>query len=496
MFKKMFSMVLAAVMLAGIAGCSGQSDNDGEQVKFTVTLSDLMNKYILQSANINEDKWVQEINNGANVKITYNFLDHKRFDEQMQLMYASGDITDVVIDANDWRTPMTNEAIQNGVFQPLADLLDEEKYPNLMGSIPEKAWESAKMSDGEIYGIPVVYRTIDASRVTYIRKDLLEKYNLKTPVTIDDFVNVLRVFKENGMKYPYSGRENWSYTDLFVSPFGVDMNRFNLNDDGEMVPDIIRPEYKEAIAFNRKLYEEGLMNPESLMTSGTDWSNKIKSGEIGMFMHDAEAFSSWNLGLQANVPDAELTIIPSPIGPDGAKGSATTPPIVRSLYINAKYKNPEKVLEYLEYLCREDVRENLIFGGVTPEEYVVPTSEIDVAERDYRRLLTTVYDNSYNKYMLPYEPNADVMQNYIDNIANYEGYHAYKADTLESFVNHPDLIPGASCNLWQEYAAKIFYGELPVSAYDDFVAEYLKRGGQEIVDEVTKLYKEGKMVLY
>lgn len=498
MLKRICAIGMAAALAVGIAGCGQSADSDNGQTEFSVTISNQMNQYILQSPDINDDKWVHEVNDGADVKVTYNFLDHKRFNEQIQLMYASGDITDVIIAYDDWRAPMTNDAIQNGVFQPLSELLKdgEKKYPNLMSTIPEKAWESATMPDGEIYGIPVVFRSIDAGRVTYIRKDLLDKYNLETPVTIDDFVNVLKVFKENGMKYPYSGREKWSYTDLFISPFGVDMNRFNLNDKGEMVPDILRPEFKEAIAFNRKLYEEGLMNPESLMTSGTDWSNKIKAGEIGMFMHDSESFGSWNLGLKANVPDGEFIIIPSPVGYNGDQGAAATPTIVSSLYINAKYKNPERILEYLDYLCQEDVKKNLIFGGVPEDEYVVPSSEIDVAERDYRRIISIIYDNSYNKYMLPFEPNADVLQNYIDNIAPNEGYHSYKADKLESFDAHPDLIPGANCNLWQEYAAKIFYGELPVDAYDDFVAEYLKRGGQEIVDEATQLYKEGKMVEY
>ena len=46
-------------------------------------------------------------------------------------------------------------------------------------------------------------------RATYIRKDLLDKYGLDIPVTLDDFVNVLRVFKENGVKYPYVGREKF-----------------------------------------------------------------------------------------------------------------------------------------------------------------------------------------------------------------------------------------------------------------------------------------------
>lgn len=498
MLKRICTTALAAVLALSAVGCgSGSGGNDG-QTEISISVSDQMNKYILQSPDINEDKWVKELNEGANVKVTYNFLDHKRFSEQIQLMYASADITDVVIAYDDWRSPMTNDAIENGAFQPLTALLENgaEKYPNLMSAIPEKAWENSKMPDGEIYGIPVVYKSIDSGRVTYIRKDLLEKYNLEIPVTIDDFVNVLRVFKENGMKYPFAGREKWSYTDLFIAPFGVDMNRFNLNEKGEMVPDIIRPEFKEAIAFNRKLYEEGLMNPESLMMSGTDWSNKIKAGEIGMFMHDSESLSSWNLGLKANVPDGEFTIIPSPVGYNGSRGAATTPTIVSSLYINAKYKTPEKVLEYLDYLCREDVKENLIFGGVSKEEFVMPTSEIDVAERDYRRIISLVYDNSYNKYMLPFAEDADVMQNYIDNIAEYEGYHSYKADKMESFDQYPDLIPGTACNLWQEYAAKIFYGEYPVSAYDEFVAEYLKRGGQAIVDEATKLYQAGEMVQY
>ena len=35
-----------------------------------------------------------------------------------------------------------------------------------------------------------------------VRQDWLDKYNLEAPVTLDDYTNVLRTFKENGVQIP------------------------------------------------------------------------------------------------------------------------------------------------------------------------------------------------------------------------------------------------------------------------------------------------------
>jgi len=35
-------------------------------------------------------------------------------------------------------------------------------------------------------------------------------------------------------------------------------------------------------------------------------------------------------------------------------------------------------------------------------------------------------------------------------------------------------------------------GQLPIDAFDDFVKEYLKRGGDEAIKEATARYKAGK----
>lgn len=77
MFKKICLVTLAAVILTSAAGCGTETENDSSPAQFSVTVSDQMNKYILQSPDINEDKWVQEINSGANAKVTFNFLDHQ-----------------------------------------------------------------------------------------------------------------------------------------------------------------------------------------------------------------------------------------------------------------------------------------------------------------------------------------------------------------------------------------------------------------------------------
>lgn len=39
---------------------------------------------------------------------------------------------------------------------------------------------------------------------------------------------------------------------------------WQLNDEGQVVPAYLLPEMKEALAFYKKLYDEGLIDPESL----------------------------------------------------------------------------------------------------------------------------------------------------------------------------------------------------------------------------------------
>jgi len=102
-------------------------------------------------------------------------------------------------------------------------------------------------------------------------------------------------------------------------------------------------------------------------------------------------------------------------------------------------------------------------------------------------------NDSFNVLQEPFKPTAKEEKDFREIIAPKEGLIWYDPVNLKSVDAHPDLKPGEkNCNLFLEYAAKIFYGQLPASAHDDFVKEYLKRGGDEMIKEATEAYKAGK----
>lgn len=514
--KKLFTILLVGlVAVAQFTGCTKKESTDapaqgtqGTQapLKFTMNRSSNNNQYATSSPDINNDKWVKEINKRANVEMTIKMMDHNKFAEQMQLMFASGDIPDIVWSYGDWKDKRLSGAVEAGVFTPLDDLLakNKDKLTNLMKAIPEQAWKEAKTDfDGKTYGIPAGYLGVPALNGTFVRKDLLDKYGLKAPTNLDEAVKMLKTFKDNGMKFPYTGREKWNYTTTFLEPFGVATNRWNTNEKGELVPDIIRPEMKEALAFHANLVKEGLMDPEFLTTNGTDWNNKIKSGKAGIFTHQASGLAGWDTGIKDSVPDGKFALIPAIAGPKGAKGSTTSPTIQTSLFINRNFKEADRFLQFLDWASTEEAQEFFAFGIEGQDytkkdgkiQYTPTTDAAKATENAFRGILGMVGDGSYNKLLTPYQPGGQEVLNYFQNIGPKEGYHAYKTPIINALKDHPDLAPEAN-DLFFEYAAKIVLGQIPVSDFDKFVAEYMKRGGDKVIKEATEQLKAGKLIKY
>lgn len=505
MKTRRLSGILAIVIAVTctMAGCAKKEvttdTGDGGKLVFSLSLPDSGNQYVIRSSDINEDEWVNKFNEKFNTDITLIYRDSKRDNEEMQMMFAAGEIPDVIVAYGDCRTKLYAEAIENGAFMKLNDLLEEnsEDLAKLIETIPERAWNESKNTDGDIFGIPVNFKEDGSSKATYIRKDLLEKYNLEIPDTIDEFIEVMRVFKQNGMKYPYCAREGWAYSELFISCFGVAADRFNLNEKGEMVPDIITDRFKNAMAFNRKLCEEGLINPESLTINSTEWANKIKTGEIGMFIHDAANLEAWNSQMKVNVPDAEYILIPSPLGFNGERGATVNAAITSTLFINSEFKQAKELLLFLNEQCKD---ENIAFIRQEAKkciENAETATEMEISKRDFIGGLQLVVNGGYNIDLA--ESDSTYAQNYKDwyeNVREKEGYHAYKIQDIPCLEKYPELKPGYNNSLLMEYTTKIFTGEWPIEKYDEFVETYMKRGGDELIKEATQMYKNGEVFRY
>lgn len=189
----------------------------------------------------------------------------------------------------------------------------------------------------------------------------MDKYGLDIPVTLDDFVNVLRVFKENGVKYPYVGREKFMYTDTFFGAFNA-------------VP--------------------------------TTWLEN-ENGEVGIFQRNVINFTQMQARLEQAVLDGEFLMIPGPTGEDGGHGVAEVPSYMRVFMINRNVENPERIRQFFDYMGTQEAVDFFSFG-IEGEDYTknedgtvnfeYPTDTAAMGEIQYRaEWLWGVRDSAYNK---------------------------------------------------------------------------------------------------
>ena len=515
---RLFSLIMAAAIGVSLfSGCgndkkttqkettsSATGDTKQEKpLKFSILSWAGTSDYVTQSPDITKDKYLQNFNKKFNVEMTMKMVDDKNRDQQTQMLMASGDIPDVVLGLGDVNYVGLAGSVQAGMYWDLNDILkknaDKWKYVN---EIPKIAWEYGQVN-GKQYGIPVQYLGTSARRGTVIRKDLLDKTGLKVPTTLDEYLEVLRAFKKLGVKYPYAGRTRWEYTDLFFSAFGVQQyDQWNLDKDGRMVPDMIRPEMKEALKFHAQLYKEGLIDPESLTTNSTDWGNKINAGKVGLFTSNVGDLPGRITNLKQNVPDGDYMLIPSPQGPRGNKGMYKYPPVNVMAYINKNFKEPERILKLIDDQLSPEGRELIAFGieGDTYTkkdgkiQYTYPTTKSGVDEQAWRmNSVCFARDDSYNKLMLPFQPKGTELLSWFENIGTKEGYTYFQPkEKLKTIDARPELAPKNN-NLFLDYSAKIFLGQGDADKlFDEFVKEYLKRGGEEVIKEATEMHKAGK----
>lgn len=103
--EKWVSLILSTALVSSlVAGCGSNETSDGnvdaagetKPLKFSISLNTSGNAYTESSKDINTDKWVKELEKRANVDLDIKLIPLKDFDSKMAVMFAGGDIPDVV----------------------------------------------------------------------------------------------------------------------------------------------------------------------------------------------------------------------------------------------------------------------------------------------------------------------------------------------------------------------------------------------------------------
>lgn len=332
--KTAVSLLLAALLVFNLAGCSGGGKEPAAEsdaafnkeglpiVNEPVTLDVLTVRWGNMGDMFLQNQWLKDLEKQTNVKINWQIMSSNDWGEQKSIMLASGTLPDIIFGD----IVFSDSDIVNNLsyFRPLDEYIDQY-MPNLKAAMEETP-EMKQMStfpDGKIYSLPARLPSRPESSIQpIINKTWLDKLGLDVPDNTEELYQVFKAFKEqdpngNGKadEIPVSGSGDIS-VDLY-NPFGItDINANSMMVvDGEPVFYPITENYKEAIKWAHQLYAEGLIDQEVFTQDNTMLTAKQQNPDVPLV-----GFSNqW-------VPDAvfgkwkdQYIAIPPIAGPDGKR---------------------------------------------------------------------------------------------------------------------------------------------------------------------------------
>ncbi len=416
----------------------------------------------------------------------------------------------------------SNEAavlLEDGLIYDLTEYLP--KYaPNYWKWINDPANEAerkeATLSDGTFYSVASVKEDIynQLYMGPIVRQDWLDECGLQTPVTLADWENVLRTFKQ---KYGAT----LSFTSSIMTASGgiasgtgaygfANTTDFRVDDEGNVVIPQITKEWKEMMEILVKWYKEGLIDIDALSNSDDSLRQKALSGKAGIaFVMAGQANMIMNDSAQAGTGAKWVGMEYPRTAPDAPTSMVCANATKLTGYhtvITTQTSEDELItaLRWLDYGWTEEGRMYWNFGdeGISYEldKDGVP-QWTDLVLKDELGM-----SNGRNKYC-GVSGSASVIQ--MKSWAKASNSEAMDA-TIEAWARNTEankhILPSSEFtlednekynSLWapistfiNEESLKILTGESSISSIDNFTKKLYDIGLQDVLDLKQKYYDD------
>lgn len=276
-------------------------------------------------------------------------------------------------------------AVNQGLILPLSDYMSPETTPYLYKLMDKQPIYRAYMQapDGKIYG--VAHSEYNVNNVVFmwntIRKDWLDKLNLKMPETIDEYHDVLVAFRDqdpngNGEKDEipliYQNEDMFGLYS-FKTAFGFKYSDIWSQTDGKVAFDLMDDKFFDCLTTLHQWYEEGLLQQTITSSEGSTYLSQDRAGGRVLSSSD-NLISDANLS-KAIEPDAEFVFINPLYNPDYPEN---TDPYINKrnefndyFVITADCKNPEIAAKWLDWVYASEDSVTLRYWGIEGDTYTV-----------------------------------------------------------------------------------------------------------------------------
>ena len=343
-----------------------------------------------------------------------------------------------------------------------------------------------------------------------IRQDWLDKLGLEVPVTLDDWYNVLKAFKDgdpngNGIadEIPFTTRHTQAGILAFMEAYGI--SGFEANEQFFIEDDTIKYAYiddrcKEALTFMNKLYSEGLIDQEYATNDTNVWLSRI-TNEVSGACQDtvARAYSLGQAINQAGNEDAKFVVVAPPQGPDGTQMTTSQMQAIRGYTaISADSEYIEEIVKMFDYFFSEEgsLLNNWGIEGLTYEMVDGKPQYTDMIANDEqgRSILSmlNVYGHREWAYQqdIGYE-DALLDPEYVVYRNEMEQYIRPTLPALSFTEDERDLINSKYTEIQtykDEMCSRFITGKESLDNFDTFVETIKSMGIEEVLEAYQAAY--------
>lgn len=439
---------------------------------------------------------IKQLEEYTNTSLDIQFVPNSSYPDKVNITLASGQLpTIMVVD----KTPSFVNAARAGAFWEVGPYLKD--YPNL--SQANEIVLNNSSIDGKYYG---VYRERVLGRMgVTLNKVWMDNLGLQPPKTIDEFYNVMKAFKEND---PDQNGKDDTYGivitkyagpwDIMQVWFGAP-NGWGEDSSGNLVPTHMTPEYRDALQFFRKMYDEGLVNEDFAVMDSAVWNDPFVNGKAGVFVDVADNARRLNSPMQEKAPrDSSYTnVFQAPVGPKGHRDMPTTGYAGMLAISKSTVKTEEelkKVLAFIDKLGDVEIQ-NLLGYGVEGTHYdmvngyIVPKENLDAG-------LLQQY-NGLNQMLTFIGPDAPTLeQTEINNmIAEVQAANEdiVVANPAQPLVSEVYAQKGQQLdNIIADARIQYIVGHIDDAGLDKAIELWKTTGGNDYIEEINRLHTEAK----
>lgn len=387
--------------------------------------------------------------------------------------------------------------------------------------------------DGKLMALPET-NISDGPKMLWLRKDWMDKLNLKEPTTIEEAEYIIEQFvkqdpegngegntvglaceseicDESGYNYEY-------HLDILFAAYDSYPQQWMKNEEGELFWGGVQPESKEALAHVRELYEKGILDKQFLMRTNNNIVDLIVEGKCGAFFGPWWAPNNPLMEAMKENPEAEWKPYLLSNCEDGTIRYAQQNASTHYVVVKKGYEHPEVVMKMISVLfdyVRYNDKDNEDFihyyqwnVDPTARPVYINVDYSDALNRCYRNLMEVLsgekdvseleqLEQSYYQHCFAYENDpahatVDQWAAYVSRIEACELLAGAQTEEIKTYyfaeTETMRSVWWKLKNMQKKAYLEIITGQQPIDYFDTFAEQWYATGGEQILKEVNEAY--------